>query len=125
MKEAGPREGVFDRGQFEGEKRYAPGVLQVAVSIDYVIGWRCQSGIPSLKKTQVDLNARKIRLGLGTTKIDDGRLVYLTPELVELIRRQLEWVQLLEMTLDRTVPWLLPRVSDRFKGKGNHEFPIT
>ncbi len=51
---------------------------------------------------------RSIRLDPGTTKNDEGRLVYPTPELVELLRAQDERVQILEMRLGKPVPHLFP-----------------
>ncbi len=56
-----------------------------------------------------------IRLEPGTTKNDEGRLVYLTPELVDMLRAQEERIQILDMRLDRPVPFLFPYLS------GEHE----
>lgn len=85
LKEAKPRAGFFERGQFEAVKRHLRSDLQVAVPIAYAFGWRMQSEVLTLKREQVDLGACTIRLEPGTTKNDDGRLVYLTPQFVELL----------------------------------------
>ena len=122
LKEADPREGFFEPAQFERVRQHLPLDLQVAVSIEYVFGWRCQSEVLTLKKTQVDVNACTLRLEPGTTKNGDGRLVYMTPELHDLIQGQLDRVKLLELTLGRSVPWLFPHLDGRYKGKRISDF---
>ena len=117
LKEAAPRSGFFERSQFEAVKRHLRPDLQVAVSIAYAFGWRMQSEVLTLKRSQVDLGACTIRLELGTTKNDEGRLVYLTPELVEMLQAQEEPVQLLEMTAGRRIPHLFPYLGGEHKGK--------
>ncbi len=52
LKQAAPREGFFEREQFESVRKLLPVDLQVAVTIAYTFGWRMQSearcGDPSL-----------------------------------------------------------------------------
>ena len=122
LKPGAPRSGFFERSQFEAVKRQLRPDLQVAVSIAYALGWRTQSEVLTLTRPQVDLSACTIRLEPGTTKNDDGRLVYLTPELVELLQAQEERVQLLEMDLGHKVPYLFPHLSGEHKGKRIHDF---
>ena len=76
-----------------------------------------QSEVLTMKRSQVDLNACTIRLEPGTTKNDEGRVVYLTPEFQSLPQAQEERVQLLEMELGKPVPFLFPYFSKRHKGK--------
>jgi len=45
----------------------------------------------------------------GTTKNKDGRLVYMSPELLEMVRTQEERVRALERELGRPIPWLPSR----------------
>lgn len=125
LKEAKPREGFFERGQFEAVKRHLQPDLQVAVSLEYAYGWRCQSEVLTLKRSQVDLGACTIRLDPGTTKNDEGRLVYLAPELLELLQAQEERVQLLEMELGRPVPWLFPHFEKRYLGRRVQHFRVA
>ncbi len=125
LKEAKPREGFFERSQFEAVKRHLRPDMQVAVSLEYAYGWRCQSEVLTLKRSQVDLGACTIRLEPGTTKNDEGRMVYLTPELVELLQAQEERVQLLEMELGRPVPWLFPHFEKRYLGRRVQDFRIA
>ncbi len=122
LKPSAPRAGFFERGQFEAVKRHLRPDLQVAVSIAYAFGWRMQSEVLTLKRSQVDLAACTIRLDPGTTKNDEGRLVYLTPELVEMLQAQSERVQILEMDLGRSVEWLFPYLSGEHKGKRIQDF---
>jgi integrase len=116
LKEAKPREGFFEREQFDAVRKHLRPDLQAAVSIAYTLGWRMQSEVLTLKRSQVDLNACTIRLEPGTTKNDEGRIVYLTPELLALLQAQVERVQVLEMKLGRSVPFLFPYLSGRHKG---------
>jgi integrase len=125
LKEAEPRAGFFERNQFVAVKQHLPPDLQVAISIEYVYGWRCQSEVLTLQKSQVDMNACTIRLEPGTTKNEDGRLVYLTPELWQLLQMQLERVRILESDLGRSVPHLFPHLRGRFKGKPIRDFRRT
>ncbi len=125
LKEAKPREGFFERSQFEAVKRRLRPDLQVAVSIAYAFGWRMQSEVLTLKRAQVDFQACTIRLEPGTTKNDEGRLVYLTPELVALLQAQDERVRILEMDLGRPLPFLFPYLSGEHKGKRIQDFRKT
>ena len=79
-----------------------------------------------MKRTQVDLNACTIRLEPGCTKNEDGRLVYLTPELLELLQAQEERGQLLEMEMAKPVPWLFPpSLRAPAQGTTDPRFPET
>ncbi len=122
LKEAAPRAGFFERQQFEAVKRHLRPDLQVAVSVAYAFGWRMQSEVLTLKRTQVDLNACTIRLEPGTTKNDDGRLVYLTPELVELLQAQDERIKCTEMLAGRALPYLFPNLEGRHRGQRINDF---
>jgi integrase len=70
----------------------------------------------TLERRQLDLQAETLRLDPGTTKNDDGRLVYLTPELMSLLSAQLERVKALERKVGKIIPWLFPHLSV----KGSH-----
>jgi hypothetical protein len=53
-KPAKPRDGFFERSQFEAVKRHLRPDLQAAVSIAYAFGWRMQSEVLTLQRRQVD-----------------------------------------------------------------------
>jgi hypothetical protein len=122
LKEAAPRTGFFERGQFEAVKRHLRPDLQVAVSLAYAFGCRMQSEVLTRKRSQVDLGACTLRLEPGTTKNDDGRLVYLTPELVELLQAQDERIQILTMRTGRAAPFLFPNLGGRHRGQRINDF---
>jgi integrase len=80
-KEGPPREGFFEPGQYDAVRRRLSADLQAAIAIAYTCGWRMQSEVLTLERRQLDLEAGTLRLEPGTTKNDEGRVVYLTPEL--------------------------------------------
>jgi len=71
LKEAAPREGFFERAQYEAVRRRLNPDLQAAVAIAYRFGWRVQE-ILGLERRQLDLEAGTLRLDPGTTKNDEA-----------------------------------------------------
>jgi integrase len=90
LEEAAPRQGFFERDQYEAVRKRLRADLQLAVTIGYTYGWRMPSEVLMLERRQVDVEAGTLRLDPGSTKNDDGRLVYLAPELAALVTAQLE-----------------------------------
>src|SRR5215813_5346785 len=107
-KESAPRQGFFEPEQFEAVRRQLPDDLQVAASIAYTFGWRMQSEVLTLERRQIDLDAGTLRLDPGTTKNDEGRVVYMPPDLKGLVAAQIERVRGLERMLERVIPFLFP-----------------
>ena len=122
LKEGPPRQGFFEREQFEAVRRHLPPDLQVAVSIAYIYGWRMQSEVLTLKRRQLDLEAGTLRLEPGTTKNDEGRVVYLTPALKALLAAQVERVRALEHQTGRIVPYLFPHLRGQHRGERIKDF---
>lgn len=87
--------------------------LQVAVSIAYALGWRCQSEVLPLERRQFDLEAGTLRLDPGTTKNDDGRIVYLPPDVKAALAAQLARVDGLQKKLERIIPHVFPNLRGR------------
>jgi integrase len=112
-KDGAPREGFFERPQYEAVRRRLPLDLQAALAIAYTYGWRMQSEVLSLERRQFDLEAGTLRLEPGQTKNDEGRLVYLTPELKTLLATQVERVRAVERETGRIIPYLFPYLSGR------------
>lgn len=112
-KEGPPREGFFERDQYEAVRRRLADDLKVAVTIAYTYGWRTQSEILALERRQLDLEAGTLRLDPGSTKNDEGRIIYLTPESKALLANQVARVEALQRQLGRIVPALFPHL-----GKG-------
>jgi len=103
-KEGPAREGFFERDQYESIRRRLDADLQVAVTIAYTFGWRMQSEVLPLQRRQLDLEAGTLRLDPGATKNDEGRVVYLTPELKTLLAAQIERVDALQRRLGASSP---------------------
>jgi integrase len=122
LKEGVPRQGFFEREQFETVRRHLPPDLQVAVTIAYTFGWRMQSEVLTLELRQLNLETGTLRLEPGTTKNDEGREVYLTSELKALLAAQIERVRGLERETGQIIPYLFPHVRGRHKGKRIQDF---
>jgi integrase len=115
LKEAGPRQGFFEREQFEAVRRHLRPDLQLAATICYQLGWRVRSEVLTLERRQVDLDAGTLRLEPGTTKNDEGRFCYVTPELRAMLAAQVERVRALERKTGRIIAALFPHL------QGAHE----
>ncbi len=122
LEEAAPRSGFFERQQYEAVRRRLPDDLKVAVTIAHTYGWRIRSEVLSLQLRHVDLAAGTIRLDPGMTKNDDGRVVYLTPELTKLLTAQVARVKALMQKTNSIIPDLFPHLTGRFRGKPTKDF---
>ncbi len=116
LKEAAPRSGFFEEAQFKAVRNRLRPDLQTAVTIAYTYGWRMQSEVLTLERRHLDLEKGTLRLDPGMTKNDDGRVVYLTPEVKSLLSAQVDRVKALERRLKRVVPYLFPHLGT----KGDH-----
>jgi integrase len=115
-KPAAPRSGFFEDEALEAVCQELPVDLQVAARIAFVFGWRIKSEVLSLTTRQVNLQAGTLRLEPGTTKNDDGGVVYLTPELRSLLHDQIDRVRALEWELGRIISWVFPHLRGKHKG---------
>lgn len=81
------RTGFFEDAEFKAVREHLPVDLRGIVTLSYFTGWRIKSEILPLQWSQVDRDAKVIRLHVGTTKNNEGRtLPYgLLPELVEVV----------------------------------------
>lgn len=73
-------------------------------------------------RRQLDLDTGTLRLEPGTTKNDEGRLVYLPADLKAHLAAQLERVRALERQTGRVIPYLFPHLRGRFKGQRRRDF---
>src|SRR5262249_59015068 len=72
-----------------------------------------QSEVLTLERRQLDLEAGTLRLDPGSTKNEEGRVAYLTPELARLLGEQLERVHMVERKTGRIIPFLFPYLRGR------------
>src|SRR5438874_11356339 len=66
LKEASPRQGFFEREQYEAVRRHLPADLQTACAIAYTFGWRMRSEVLSLERRHLDLDVTPF----GTLRLD-------------------------------------------------------
>ena len=122
LKENAPRQGFFEREQFEAVRRRLRPDLQTASAIAYTYGWRMQSEVLALERRQVDLQSGTLRLDPGTTKNNEGRVVFLTPELKALLAVQLERVERVSKQNRLIIPYLFPHLTGRRAGTQRGDF---
>jgi len=121
LQDAPPRDGFFEEHQYQAVRRRLPEDLQVAIAIMQTYGWR-KSEVITLERRQLDLKAGTLRLEPGTTKNREGRLVYLTPQLVAQLGAQVDRIKGLERKIGRIVPALFPRMTGRRAGEPRKGF---
>jgi len=83
------RQGFFERHEFEAVLEHLPAYLHAALKFAFVTGWRFKSEVLPLTVDRVDLKAGVVRLEPNTTKNREGRSIYLTAELHEVLQAQL------------------------------------
>jgi integrase len=76
----------------------------------------------TLQRRQLDVEAGTLRLEPGTTKNDEGRVVYLPADLKSQLVEQLERVRALERKTGRIVPHLFPHLRGRHRGQRIRDF---
>jgi integrase len=86
MKEPSARKGFLERSDFEKLVKLLPTHLRPLVTFLYWCGCRIGETL-QIEWSQVDLDARQIRLEPEQTKTDEGRIVPLSSELVDTLRR--------------------------------------
>lgn len=121
LKEARPRQGFFEERDFLGVRKHLPEDLQVAVTIMWLYGWR-RSEVMSLQLSQIDLEAGTLRLEPGTTKNQEGRVVYMTPELRTLVSAQIGRVKQLARKLGCVLPQLFVHLRGCYTGQPVQDF---
>ena len=69
--------------------------------------------------------SRPRHLDPGTTKKDEGRMLYLTEELYVRLTPQQEQVRALEQQRGKIIPCVFPNLSGRHRGERIHDFKET
>jgi integrase len=85
LKETNVRKGFFEHETFLALKETLPTYLKPVVSFAYSTGWRKEE-IAGLQWDQVDLREGIVRIEPGETKNQEGRTIYLEPELLEMMK---------------------------------------
>ncbi|MGB5177059.1 MAG: site-specific integrase, partial [Thermoanaerobaculia bacterium] len=116
LAEDNTRVGFFEEDEFEDVREHLPEHLRGVVTLAYFSGWRVQSEILPLTWSQVDRDAKTIRLEPGTTKNREARLPYgLLPELEKVI--ELQWSERKRLVGEgRLVPWVFHRNGEQMRG---------
>jgi integrase len=87
LKEARPRKGFFEYPEYKAVLSKLSDFYQGPVIFAYHTGWR-QGEILSLKWSNVDLKENTVTLDVGSTKNEEGRVIYMTDELKSLLSKQ-------------------------------------
>jgi integrase len=122
LKEAAPRQGFFEREHYAAVRKHLAPDLQVATGVAYAFGWRMQSEVLTLERRHLDLEAGTLRLDPGQAKNDEGRVVYLPPDLQAHVAAQVDRVRALERKLGRVIPFLFPHLRGSWKGTRRRDF---
>lgn len=109
LREDNRRKGFFEAVQYRAVVEHLPGELKPVIQIAYITGWRIASEILTRQKHHVNLDAGWLRLEPGETKNGEGRNFPLTPELREILARQIEKTREVEPATGRIIPWLFHR----------------
>jgi integrase len=85
LKENNVRKGFIEHEEYSGLLKELPDYLKPVLTFAYFTGWR-KSEILGLKWIQVDMKDGIVRLEPGETKNNDGRTLYMEPELLEMMK---------------------------------------
>lgn len=108
LEEAPARSGFFEPDQFETVLRQLPPEIQPIAIFGHQTGWRLRE-ILGLQWKQVDLKEGWARLDAGMSKNKQPRLIYLSPDLLEILRAQAEATRALERNKGVIIPWVFHR----------------
>ena len=103
------RKGFFERGEFEAVARNLTPGLASLFRFAYVTGWRIRSEAMKLQWRHVDFSGRAVRLEVGETKNNDGRVFTFTSELEEVLRAQEAYTRAVQVKQGRICPWVFHR----------------
>jgi integrase len=117
LREDNRRKGFFEHDDYLALLEHLPAELKPVAQTAYITGWRITSEILTRQKHHVDLEAGWLRLEPGETKNREGRMFPLTPELREVLERQLERTRALEIEQGQIISWLFHR-----EGRPIHTF---
>jgi integrase len=103
-----PRQGFFEREQFEAVLVQLSDDLKPVAHFAYITGWRIRE-ILALGWAGVDFTARMVRLEPGTTKNREGRMFPFTPELQALMEHQRTRTEAISKETGQIIPHVFHR----------------
>ena len=98
-----PRE-FFEADQYRAVLENLPEYLKPEIQTAFITGWRIKSEILTRQKQHIDLESGFLRLAREETSRGEERKFPLTPEMRQLLVRQLEEVNELERKTNRIIP---------------------
>ena len=122
LREPPARAGFVDEPQYRTLVRALRPDLRVVVALGYTFGWRIRSEVLTLQRRHVDLRAGAVRLDAGSTKNGEGRVIYLTPELRQLVAEQLARVDALGRETGAIIPHVFPHLDGAKRSARIREF---
>lgn len=90
-------------------RRRLPEPFRPVVTFAYVTGWRVPSEVLTMTWNRVDFQAGTVRLEPGTTKNDEARVFFLTPELKACLQAQRVATDAAQRETRAVVPWVFHR----------------
>lgn len=109
LQEDNVRKGFVTYEQFEGIVRHLPMEIQSVANMAFITGWRTRSEVLPLQWRQVDLSSGAIRLEPGSTKNREGRLIFMTPELKDILLARKAETESLQKATGKLIPWVFHR----------------
>jgi integrase len=103
------RKGFFERAEFHAVLTELSQDLRPVFEVAYLTGWRVKSEILSRQACHLNLDAGWLRLEPGETKNREGRMFPLTPELREVLHRQVARNEAIQRDTGQIIPWLFHR----------------
>ncbi len=89
LKESNPRKGFFEHEEYKAVLDKLAQFYRGPVTFAYYTGWR-QGEVLDLQWCNVDFQENTVTLDVGSTKNEEGRVVYMTEELRSLLLEQWE-----------------------------------
>jgi len=112
LQEAPPRSGFFEPEMFRSVHRYLRPEVKPIALFAYELGWRLRE-IITLQWRQLNLDEGYARLDPGTTKNREGRIAYLSPALLAVLKSQAAATKELERAKGKIIPWVFHRQGSR------------
>ncbi|HVB80023.1 MAG TPA: site-specific integrase [Candidatus Binataceae bacterium] len=109
LREDNRRKGFFEHDDYLALLEHLPDEFRPVAQTAYITGWRITSEILTRQKHNVDLDAGWLRLEPGETKNGEGRMFPLTPELRQILEKEMERTRALEVANGQIIPWLFHR----------------